>query len=68
MQDEVDHKILGRARDSFSYWSIRSFSEYRTKCPDGKLHIYSLGAFGVMIIGFVVLFLSLIFIDNRSAN
>jgi len=68
MQDEIDRRIPGPARDSFTRWNICSFSEYHKKCPDGKLHIYSIGAFGVMIIGFVVLFLSLIFIDNGSAN
>src|SRR5262245_28975345 len=64
MEDELDRRIPGRVGDSFSHWrKVRSFSEYRTVCPAGKLHIYSLTAFVIAMTGFVGLSLSLLLLD-----
>jgi hypothetical protein len=54
MNEELDRKRPGPARDSFTHWrSVRSFREYRNSCPDGKLHIYAMASYALAALGFI---------------
>ena len=56
MDDELDRRVPGRARDSFMHWrGVQSFSEYRNSCPDGKLHIFALAGLAVAAVGMIAL-------------
>jgi len=57
MIEEIDRKRQDSSLDSYFLFTrrggLRTFREYRNSCPKGSLHIYSLAAYALAMIGVI---------------